>query len=250
MDISGKVAIVTGAASGIGRAVAQVLGEAGAAGIVIADIDLAGANETRERLEAETPAQGLVVETNVADEDQVNAMVEKTVARFSRVDILVINAGICTMVPWDDTTLESWNRILEINLTGAYLCSKAVLPHMRQYKFGRLVFISSAGAFMGSVTGHVAYGASKAGMIALMKVLAKEFAVEGILANAIAPGSIDTPITDSFGVDAKRRFAEASSLGRQGTPRELADAVLFLVSDRSTYVNGATLHVNAGSLLV
>ena len=103
---------------------------------------------------------------------------------------------------------------------------------------------------MGSVTGHVAYGASKAGMIALMKVLAKEFAVEGILANAIAPGSIDTPITDSFGVDAKRRFAEASSLGRQGTPRELADAVLFLVSDRSTYVNGATLHVNAGSLLV
>ena len=250
MDISGKVAIVTGAASGIGRAVAQVLGEAGAAGIVIADIDLAGANETKERLEAETPAQGLVVETNVADEDQVNAMVEKTVARFSRVDILVINAGICPMVPWDDTTLESWNRILEINLTGAYLCSKAVLPHMRHNKFGRLVFISSAGAFMGSVTGHVAYGASKAGMIALMKVLAKEFAVEGILANAIAPGSIDTPITDSFGVDAKRRFAEASSLGRQGTPRELADAVLFLVSDRSTYVNGATLHVNAGSLLV
>ena len=121
---------------------------------------------------------------------------------------------------------------------------------MRQYKFGRLVFISSAGAFMGSVTGHVAYGASKAGMIALMKVLAKEFAVEGILANAIAPGSIDTPLTDSFGVDAKRRFAEASPLERQGTPRELADAVLFLVSDRSTYVNGATLHVNAGSLLV
>ena len=250
MDISGRVAIVTGAASGIGRAVAEVLAEAGAAGIVIADVDMAGAEETKARVEAETSAQGLVVETDVANEDQVNAMVEKTIAHFGRADILVNNAGICPMVPWDDTTLESWNRILEINLTGAYLCSKAVLPHMRQHKFGRIVFISSAGAFMGSVTGHVAYGASKAGMLALMKVVAKEFAMEGILANAIAPGSIDTPITDSFGIEAKQRYAEASVLKRQGTPRELADAVLFLVSDRSTYVNGATLHVNAGSLLV
>ncbi len=250
MDISGKVAIVTGGASGIGHAVAEVLAEAGAAGIVIADIDLARAEETKEQIEARTSTQGLVVKTDVRDEDQVNGMVEDAVSRFGRVDILVNNAGICPMVPWDDTTLESWNRILEINLTGAYLCSKAVLPHMRQRNFGRLVFISSLGAFMGSVTGHVAYGASKAGMIALMKVVAKEFATEGILANAIAPGSIDTPLTDDFGVEIKQRFAEASTLKRQGTPREIADAALFLVSDRSTYVNGATLHVNAGSLLV
>ena len=250
MDISGRIAIVTGAASGIGRAVVEVLAEAGAAGIVIADIDKAGANETQQWVETHTATQGLVVETDVANEVQVNAMVKQAVARFGRVDILVNNAGICPMVPWDDTTLASWNRILDVNLTGAYLCSKAVLPYMRQHKFGRLVFISSAGAFMGSVTGHVAYGASKAGMIALMKVVAKEFALEGILANAIAPGSIDTPITASFGSDAKQRYADASTLKRQGRPRELADAVLFLVSERSTYVNGTTLHVNAGSLLI
>jgi 3-oxoacyl-[acyl-carrier protein] reductase len=250
VDISGRIAIVTGAASGIGRAVAQVLAEAGAAGIVIADVDSAGAGETRDLVEANTEAECLVVETDVASESQVEAMVEETIERFGRVDVLVNNAGICPMVPWDDTTLESWNRILEINLTGAYLCSKAVLPPMRQQKFGRIVFISSAGAFTGSVTGHVAYGASKAGMLALMKVVAKEFGTEGILANAIAPGSIDTPITNSFGEEAKKKFADLSTLKRQGTPRELADAVLFLVSDRATYVNGATLHVNAGSLLV
>ena len=250
MDISGRIAVVTGAASGIGRAVAEVLAEAGAAGVVIADVDSAGAGETRDRVEANTQAKGLVVETDVADQEQVNRMVVQAIERFGRVDILVNNAGVCPMVPWDDTTLESWNRILEINLTGAYLCSKAVLPHMRQQKFGRIVYISSLGAFVGSVTGHVAYGVSKSGMLALMKVVAKEFASEGILANAIAPGSIDTPITDSFGAEAKKKFADASTLKRQGTPRELADTVLFLVSDRSTYVNGATLHVNAGSLLV
>ena len=250
MDISGRVAIITGASSGIGRAVAEVMAEAGAAGIVIADIDLARAEETREQIEATTSAQGLAVETDVGDEDQINGMVEAAMSRFGRVDILVNSAGICPIVPWDNTTLESWNRILQINLTGSYLCSKAVLPHMRQRNFGRLVFISSVAAFMGSVIGHVAYGASKAGVIALMKVIAKEFVGEGILANAIAPGSVDTPLTDGFGAEVKQQFAEGSPLKRQATAREIADAALFLVSDRSTYVNGATLHLNAGMLLV
>ena len=121
---------------------------------------------------------------------------------------------------------------------------------MRKHRYGRIVYISSVGAFLGSVTGHVAYGASKAGIIALMKVVAKNFASEGILANAIAPGSIDTPLTDSFGSEAKSKFAEASPLKRQGTARELADAVLYLVSGRASYVTGATFHVNGGALLV
>lgn len=250
MDLAGRVAIVTGAASGIGRATAQVLAEAGAAAVAIADIQAEGARETCARLESSTRTKGLVVQTDVAEEAQVEHLVQTTLDQFGQVDILVNNAGICPMASWDETTLESWNRIIEVNLTGAYLCSKAVLPQMRRQKYGRIVFISSAGAFMGSVTGHVAYGASKAGMLALMKVVAKEFAAEGVLANAIAPGSIDTPITNSFGPDAKARYAEAATLKRQGTPRELADAVLYLVSQRATYVNGATLHVNGGSLLV
>jgi 3-oxoacyl-[acyl-carrier protein] reductase len=250
MDLSGRVAIVTGAASGIGRATAQVLAEAGAAGVVLADIQAEGARQTCARLESSTQTKGLVVETDVSNESQVDHLVQTTVEQFGQVDILVNNAGICPMTAWDDATLADWNRILEVNLTGAYLCSRAVLPHMRQRKYGRLVYISSVGAFLGSVTAHVAYGASKAGMIALMKVVAKQFAGEGVLANAIAPGSIDTPITNSFGAEAKRQYAEATPLKRQGTPEELANAILFLVSERATYMNGATLHVNGGSLLV
>ena len=250
MDLAGRVAIVTGAASGIGRATAQVLAEAGAAAVAIADIQAEGARETCARLESSTRTKGLVVQTDVAEEAQVEHLVQTTLDQFGQVDILVNNAGICPMATWDEATLADWHRMLAVNLTGAYLCSRAVLPHMRKRQYGRLVYISSVGAFQGSVTGHVAYGASKAGMIALMKVAAKEFAGEGILANAIAPGSIETPITNSFGPEAKKKYAEATPLKRQGTPEELANAILFLVSERATYMNGATLHVNGGSLLV
>ncbi len=250
MDIPGRVAIVTGGASGIGRAVAEVLAEAGAAGIVIADIDEKGAKESISLVESGSTAKCLFQQADISDEDQVNKAVEATVEHFGKVDILVNNAGICPTTPWDETTLENWNHIIGVNLTGAYLCSKAVLPHMKKNKYGRIVYISSVGAFIGSVTGHAAYGASKAGMIALMKVVAKNFASEGILANAIAPGSIDTPLTNSFGPEAKKNFAETSPLKRQGSARELADTVLYLVSNRATYVTGATFHINGGSLLV
>ena len=250
MDISGRVAIVTGAASGIGRATAEVLAEAGAAGVVVADVDAAGGAQTVSLVQSRTPAKGLFVAVDVAREDQVEALVAATVERFGRVDILVNNAGICPTTPWEETTLERWNQVLAVNLTGAFLCTRAVLPHMRARRFGRIVYISSAGAVLGSVTAQAGYGASKAGMIALMKYVARNFAADGILANAIAPGSIDTPITDSFGPEVKRDFAKISFLDRQGTPRELADAVLYLVSDRSTYVTGATFHVNGGFVLV
>ena len=250
MDISGKVAIVTGAASGIGRATAEVLAEAGAAAVVVADVDVGGGEQTVSLVQSRTQARGLFVATDVAREEQVDTLVASTVERFGKVDILVSNAGICPTTSWEETTLEHWNQVLAVNLTGAFLCTRAVLPHMRTHKFGRIVYISSAGAVLGSITAQVGYGASKAGMIALMKYVARNFATDGILANAIAPGSIDTPITNSFGPEVKRNFAKVSFLDRQGTPRELADAVLFLVSDRATYVTGATFHVNGGFVLV
>ena len=250
VDLAGKVAIVTGGASGIGRATVQVLAEAGAGGVVVADIDRTGGPETVALVESSTAAAGLFVETDVAREEQVEGLVAAAVERFGQVDILVNNAGICPTTPWDETTLENWNQVLAVNLTGAYLCTRAVLPHMRARQFGRIVYISSAGAVLGSVTAQAGYGASKAGMIALMKYVARNFAADGILANAIAPGSIDTPITNSFGPEVKRNFAKISFLDRQGTPRELADAVLFLVSERATYVTGATFHINGGFVLV
>ena len=250
MRLEGQVAIVTGGGAGIGKAVAETFAEAGIAGITVADINLKGAEEVAHCLSSRDGCTAIASGADVSKQDAVQKMVAGTVDKFGRVDILVNNAGICPVVSWDDTTLDSWNRILEVNLTSAYLCTKAVLPHMRRRKYGRIVYISSAGAFLGSLVAHVAYGASKAGMIALMKSVAKGFGIEGINANAIAPGTIETPLRDSFSDEIKNRFLESVPLKRVGTARELADAVLYLVSSRSTYVNGATLHVNGGSLLV
>ncbi len=249
-ELKGRVAIVTGAASGIGRSVAELFAREGAAGLALADIQAPPLQDLGSDLRTCCGCDLLVSETDVSDPAQVDRMVEATAQRFGRIDILVNNAGICPMVPWDRTTLESWNRMLAVNLTSAFLCSKAVLPHMRKRKFGRLVHISSVGAFVGSVTGHVGYGVSKAGVVALSKYLAKQFGSEGILSNAIAPGSIDTPLAEAFGEQNRQMYVEASLVKRQGTPMEIAEAVLFLAGPRSGYVTGATMHVNGGSLLI
>ena len=250
-ELKGRVAIVTGAASGIGRSVAELFAEEGVAGLTVADIQAAPLHRlASELLQKRSGGDLLVSETDVSDPTQVDGMALATVERFGRIDILVNNAGICPMVPWDRTTLESWNRMLSVNLTSAFLCSKAVLPHMRKRKFGRLVHISSVGALVGSVTGHVGYGVSKAGVISLSKYLAKQFASDGILSNAIAPGSIDTPLAEAFGEENRQRYVELSLVKRQGTPREIAEAVLFLAGPRSGYVTGSTMHVNGGSLLI
>ena len=250
MNLKGRVAIVTGGGAGIGRAVAETFANAGIAGITVADINSGSAKETAEFLRERHNCEAIDSGTDVSKEKAVVEMVAGTVEKFGRLDILVNNAGICPLTPWGETSLESWNHILDVNLTSAYLCTKAVLPHMRQRKYGRIIYISSVGAFLGSVAAHVAYGVSKAGMIALMKSVAKEFGAEGINANAIAPGTIDTPMRNSLGDEIKRQLVESAPLGRPGTAKELADAVLFLVSSRASYINGATLHVNGGSLLV
>ena len=248
--LSERVAIVTGGASGIGRAVVRRFSEAGAGGVVVADTNRQAAEDLAVEVSSGSATACLAVETDVSDERQVRRMVDAAVARFGRVDILVNNAGICPVVAWDDADPQSWRRILDVNLTGMYLCTRAVVPLMRSRSFGRIVFVSSTAAMVGSLVAHVAYGASKAGVLALMKSVAKGFARDGILANAICPGSIDTPLTDSLGADAKERFAADCLLKRQGTPKEVADAALFLVSDQSTFITGVTIPVNGGLMTV
>ena len=247
--LKGQVAIVTGGGSGIGRAVVEVLVEAGVSGVMVADMEPLSDADTAEMHER---AAGDVLSrrTDVSDAAQVKEMVAETHERFGRIDILVNNAGIAPIVAWPEVTEETWRHVLDVNLNGAFLCVLEVLPYMRRQKSGRIVNISSVGAFLGSITAHPAYGVSKAGLIAMTKSLAKACAAEGILVNAIAPGSIETPMLESFGDQARRDYAEASLLKRQGTPRELAEAVLFLVSDSATYITGSTLHVNGGALLI
>lgn len=248
--LKGKVAIVTGGASGIGKAVAEVLAEAEITGLILADIDGTAAVAVAASISGRFNTETMAVATDVSVAAQVEAMCAQTVARFDRIDILVNNAGIAPVVLWSDVTEANWRQVMDINLHGAFLCLRAVLPIMQRQKAGRIVNISSAGAFLGSVCAHPAYGVAKAGLIALTKSAAKAFATDGILVNAIAPGSIDTPLTHSFGEAQVEAFRQSSPLKRQGSPREIADAVWYLVSDRSTFVTGATLHVNGGSLLV
>ena len=240
--LEGQVAIVTGAATGIGRAVAELLIESGVAGLGVADV--------AECEFSDQSVEVLVGRIDVAEADAVEGFISEVHDRFGRIDILVNNAGIAPVVPWSEVTESNWRRVLDVNLNGAFHCTKAAWPHMLNQQHGRIVNISSVGAFLGSVSAHPAYGVSKAGLIALTKSLAKEGAAEGILVNAIAPGSIDTPMLESFGPEARVQYAEAALLKRQGTPRELAESVVFLVSPAASYITGATLHVNGGVLLV
>ena len=250
MDLHGKVALVTGGASGIGRAIVEGIAAAGARAVIVADLDAEMADEAAESIGAGVDASVVSIPADVTDENQVKGLTEEATRRFGGIDILVNNAGICPLAKWDDTDLESWNKILNINLTSMFLCCKAIIPHMQAQRYGRVLFISSMGGLAGSIISHVAYGVSKAGVIALMKSVAKEFAKDGILANAICPGSIDTPMSDSFGPVLKDSLAAACLLKRQGTAGELADAAVYLVSDKSTYITGTVLQVNGGMIVL
>ena len=249
MDLTGRVAIVTGGAQGIGRATVERFVGAGALGVVIADIQHREAESAAQEIMQTYGGQIIAIPTDITDPKQIEAMVQTTVHRFSRIDILVNNAGICPIVAWEDTTVENWNHILRINLTGAFLCTRAVIPQMQAQQYGRIVYISSEGGLAGSLVAHVAYGVSKAGILALMKSVAKGFAADGILANAIAPGPIDTPMAHSLGSDFWAAAEQKTLLKRHGSAGEVADAVLFLVTDRSTYITGQVLRVSAGAEL-
>ena len=249
MELEGKLAIVTGGASGIGKAIAEKFAAAKAAGILIADVNGESAERVADTLSSEYGTDVLAVRTDVSNPESVSEMVNVAVRRFGHIGILVSNAGICPVVPWEQTTLEDWNHILAVNLTGMFLCTKAVIPIMCSQRFGRIVYVSSTAASVGSLVAHVAYGVSKAGVIALMKTVAKTFAPYGITANAISPGTTDTPITDQFSSEIRESLIDTCVLRRRADPSEIADAALYLVSDRATYVTGHVLDVDGGFAL-
>ncbi len=246
MDITGRTAIITGGAEGLGRATVQRFAEAGASGIVIADIKTDEAQAAAKQVMAEHDVQAIAVTTDVSDPAQVDEMVQTAADRLGRIDILVSNAGICPLTEWDDVTLENWNQILGINLTGMLLCTRAAIKHMRAQGDGRIVYVSSPAAYVGSIIAHVGYGVSKAGVIALMKSVAKKFAAEGIRANAIAPGPIDTPMGRTFSAQYWEATQEKTVLKRHATATEIADSILYLASDRSSYVTGEVLFIDGG----
>ena len=241
MDLSGKVAIVTGSARGIGREIALRLAEAGA-NIVISDI--AGAESAAEEIK-KMGRQSLAINADVSSTADVANLVEKTAGEFGRIDILVNNAGIARDQLLLRMSDEDWETVLNVNLKSVFLCTRAVLRQMIKQRWGRIVSISSIVGIVGN-PGQANYASSKAGIIGFTKSIAREVGSRGITVNAIAPGFIVSKMTDQLSEEQKGEMLKRIPLGSLGTPRDVAEAVAFLASEEARYITGQVLGVDGG----
>lgn len=246
MSLQGKVAIVTGAAQGIGRAIAEALAHAGA-DIAVADLDPGRSADTVAAVE-KIGRKALNIKVNVADANDTKAMAEHVIKTWGKIDILVNNAGITRDALLLRMKEEDWNLVLQVNLNGTFNCTKAVLQPMTKQRYGRIVNIASIVGAMGNV-GQANYAASKAAVIGFTKTVAREYASRSVTVNAVAPGFIDTAMTQGLPTEVKEALQKQIPLGRLGTPADIAAAVQFLVSDEAAYVTGQVLHVNGGMLM-
>jgi 3-oxoacyl-[acyl-carrier protein] reductase len=243
LELHGKVALVTGGAQGIGRAIALLLAQKGG-DIVISDINLEKAEETTREIEA-LGRKAMAIRANVVVSIEVEMMVQAVIDRFGRIDILVNNAGIARDKLLLRMTEEEWDLVLGVNLKGTFNCTKAVIRHMSKQRTGKIVNIASVVGEMGNA-GQANYSASKAGVIGFTKTIAREFASRGINVNAIAPGYIVTPMTDILPEKAKEELKRMIPMERLGQPEDVAQSVFFLVSEASSYITGQVINVNGG----
>jgi 3-oxoacyl-[acyl-carrier protein] reductase len=242
MDLSSRVALVTGSGRGIGRAIALKLAEIGAT-VVVNDV-----NAMAERVAEEIGATGqpsLAVVADVSSSEDVAKMVETIVSTYGRVDILVNNAGLNRDQLLIRMSDEDWDRVITVDLRSVFLCSRAVLRHMMKQRWGRIVSISSMVGLVGN-HGQANYASAKAGVIGFTRSVAKEVASRGITANAITPGFIDTEMTQRLEDEWKQRLKQQIPLGYFGLPRDVAEAVAFLASEEARYITGQVLGVDGG----
>ncbi|MEC4681302.1 MAG: 3-oxoacyl-[acyl-carrier-protein] reductase [Nitrospirota bacterium] len=243
MSLTGKIAVVTGAAQGIGQAIATTLAQEGA-DVVVADLNANRCHETVERVK-QLGRKAIAVSVNVGDWDQVKRMVDHVLKEWERIDILVNNAGITRDGLLIRMKEEDWQAVLQVNVTGTFFCAKAVLPTMSRQRSGRIVNIASIVGAIGNA-GQANYAASKAAVIGLTKTVAREYASRNITINAVAPGFIDTAMTQELSADAKEALLNQIPLKRLGQPSDVADAVSFLCTEKAGYITGHVLHVNGG----
>lgn len=248
MRLRGKVAVVTGGAQGIGRAIALGLGREGAK-VVIADLQADKAQNVADELRA-LDAEVHSVEVNVANESSVKRLSNATFDRFGRVDILVNDAGVYLKSPVVDMSEEFWNRTMNVNLGGNFLCSRAFIPSMRKQKSGRIISIASGIAHYGAKE-FAPYAASKAAIIGFVKALAREVGPDGITVNAICPGAANTamPRTHRTEEELMARL-RSNPLGHVLEPEDFVGPVLFLASDAASYITGQAINVNCGSYMI
>ena len=244
MDLSERVAIVTGGGRGIGRAIAIKLAEVGAT-VVINDVgDSTPAEGVGEEI-SKMGRQSMVALADVSQSAEVASLVDNTVEKYGKVDILVNNAGITRDQLIMRMSDDEWDKVLGINLKGVFLCSKAVLRPMMKQRWGRIISISSIVGLIGNA-GQANYASAKAGIIGLTRTIAKEVASRGITANAIAPGFIDTAMTKQLPEERRQELINQIPLGSLGTPHDIAEVVAFLASEESRYITGQVITVDGG----
>jgi 3-oxoacyl-[acyl-carrier protein] reductase len=245
MDLTDRVAIVTGSARGIGQAIALKLAEVGA-DVVVNDIEAAA--ESLKGVAQEIKALGrksLAVTADVSSPEDVNRLIETAVKEFGKIDILVNNAGVTRDQLLMRMSDEEWDTVLNIDLKSAFLCTRAVIRHMLKQRWGRIISIASVVGLVGNA-GQANYASAKAGIIGLTKSIAKEVGSRGITANAIAPGYIQTKMTEQLNDDQRQEMLKHIALASLGTPRDVAEAVAFLASEEARYITGHTLNVDGG----
>lgn len=244
IDLKNKVAIVTGSARGIGRAISEQLIRAGC-NVAVADINAEAACSTAAQI-ARDGARTLSFGVDVTDPEAVKQMVATTVSEMGRLDILVNNAGVQSYVRFDDMSLEEWRRVIDINLTGMFVCCKAVAPIFEQQHSGRIINMASMSARTGGQASPPNYTSSKAGVVGLTKAMARTLAPYNVTVNALAPGIIDTDMIGHWSDELRRSWEAQIPLGRLGTALDVANAVVFFASDMAGYITGVTLDVNGG----
>jgi 3-oxoacyl-[acyl-carrier protein] reductase len=246
-DLTGRVAVVTGGAMGVGRGIANVLAAEGAR-VVVADANGSAGVEAADALRADGH-EALAVEVDVIDREAVEAMAATVLDRFGRIDVLAANAGVFQWDDLDSLTDETWDRIMGVNVKGALHSLQACLPAMRRQHYGRIVFTSSISGAIVATPRHAHYAASKAAMLGLMRSAALELADDGITVNAVQPGNVRTPGLAEAGEELQAKIVASIPLGRLAEPEEVGWAVRFLASEEAGYITGQTIVIDGGQVL-
>ena len=244
LGLRNKVAMVTGGARGISKAIAEKLAEEGAK-LVITDINEKQAQLSAAEIEKKYTVEVMAQKHDVSSEESTKEIIKAAVSRFSRIDILINNAGITRDSRMMIMSLEDWNMVLRVNLTGAFICTKLVSKQMLKQNYGSIVNIVSVVGIIGNI-GQANYSSSKAGLIGLTKTAAREVASRGITVNAVAPGFIRSDMTEVLSETVTKKLLDEVPMNSYGTPEDVANAVLFLVSNRARYITGHILNVDGG----